>query len=263
MKFPDFFILAPGIVNPTLMTKRIVILGDFNPAYSTHLALNESTKQVKNVLSEEIQFDWIGTDTFHYELAFAEVYGGLWLAPGSPYNDMNNVINAIRFTRENNIPTFGNCGGFQHMIIEFARNVCLITGADHEETNPDADELLISKLACSLVQQQEQLTITDENSLLFRIIGKHSFIGKYYCSYGINSTYLDVLRAHGLKTPAISDDNHIRAIEIENHPFFLGTLFQPALTSTQEEPDPLILDFVKRAISWGRPRIYTVSGDSE
>src|SRR5690606_8090562 len=106
-------------------------------------------------------FDWIETDAFDYETAFREVYSGLWLAPGSPYRDMDNVLKAIRFARENNIPAFGNCGGFQHMVIEFARSVCSITGADHEESNPDADELLISKLACSLVQQQEHLTITD------------------------------------------------------------------------------------------------------
>jgi CTP synthase (UTP-ammonia lyase) len=56
---------------------------------------------------------------------------------------MENVLNAIQFTRENNIPTFGNCGGFQHMIIEFARNVCNIENADHEETNPDAKDSLI------------------------------------------------------------------------------------------------------------------------
>lgn len=230
---------------------NIVILGDFNPAYSTHLALNECTQQMREVFSNHVEFKWIGTDVFDYNNAFKGDYAGMWIAPGSPYKDADNVIRSIQYARECGIPVLGNCGGFQYMIIEFARNVCSIGSADHEETNPDASDLLISKLSCSLVQQKERLTITDENSLLYQIIGRKNVTGKYYCNYGINPAYLDILRGYGLKTTAESDDHQVRAFELENHPFFLGTLFQPALTSTQEEPDPIIIAFVKRSI--GRP----------
>lgn len=230
------------------MVKRFAILGDFNPIYATHLALNESIRNITNLSDKEIQFDWIGTDIFNCRTAFKDQYCGLWIAPGSPYKDMKNVMQTITYVRENKIPTLGNCGGYQHMIIEFARNVCGIKDADHEETNPAAEDLVIAKLSCSLVEQQEKLKIIDTNSILFNVIKRIDFIGKYFCSYGINSKYLDSLKSHGLALTSQSHDGQIRAFEIKSHPFYVGTLFQPALTSTKNKPNPIILEFVKKSI---------------
>jgi len=231
------------------LTYKIAILGDFNPFYSTHHALNDSTRQIQNTFNSDIQFDWISTETHNINDALKKIYCGLWIAPGSPYKNMENVIDTIKFARENNIPAFGNCGGFQHMIIEFARNVCGITKADHEETNPDSSDLLISKLSCSLIEQEEDLKITDTNSILFNVIKKREFLGKYFCSYGINGKYTETLKSNGLKFTAISSDGEVRAFELKSHPFFVGTLFQPALTSSFDEPNPLIVEFIKQSIN--------------
>ncbi len=230
------------------MLYKIAILGDFNPVHSTHHALNDSTRQIKKLFTDEIQFDWIGTDIFNCKTAFTNLYSGLWIAPGSPYKDMQNVLDTIKYARINNIPTLGNCGGFQHMIIEFARNVCGITLADHEETNPGSPDLLIAKLSCSLIAQQEQLTIVDKDAALFNIVQKEQLTGKYFCSYGLNKSYVGQLKSNGLKITALSGDDEVRAFEIANHPFFIGTLFQPALTSTADEPNPIITAFVKKCI---------------
>lgn len=230
------------------MTKRIAILGDFNPLYPTHHALNDSARQIGRQFEEDIQFDWISTDIFNARVAFNGLYCGLWIAPGSPYKDMGNVLETITYTRQNGIPTFGNCGGFQHMIIEYARNICGIADADHGEISPDSRELVISKLSCSLVEREELLAIIDRKSILFRLIKSDKLIGKYFCSYGINSKYLDILKLNGLKTTAMSEDGQVRSFEVDNHPFFLGTLFQPALTSTIDEPDPLIMEFIRNSI---------------
>ncbi|WP_265129402.1 glutamine amidotransferase-related protein [Chryseobacterium oranimense] len=231
------------------MIPKIAILGDFNPNHFTLHALNDTTRSVQKKLNREIQFDWIATDIFDAKTVFEKhKYLGLWIAPGSPYRDMENVLNAIQFTRENNIPTFGNCGGFQHMIIEFARNVCNIENADHEETNPDAKDSLIKKLSCSLRGEQENLKIIDKNSFLYRTINQDTIIGKYNCSYGINEKYVDILKGRGLSLTSISEDGHYRSFEIESHPFFVGTLFQPALTSTENEPNPMIAEFVKKSL---------------
>lgn len=238
------------------MIKKIAILGDFNPIHSTLHALNDSVRQVKNQLNEEIQFDWIGTDLFDCNVAFKNnLYCGLWVAPGSPYKNMENVLKAIQYTREHNIPTFGNCGGFQHMIIEFAKNVCNIKDADHQETNKDGEHLLITKLSCSLKGEQEELHILDKQSFLYKTLGKENLLGKYYCSYGINNQYLDVLKSNGLTFTAQAGE-HMRAFEIKSHVFFVGTLFQPALTSTKETPNPIILEFVKKSLE-NQPKLVT------
>jgi CTP synthase (UTP-ammonia lyase) len=230
------------------MTRKIALLGDFDPSYNTLQAINNTFAPLKKHFNRDIQFDWFDTDKFDYQKAFNEGYAGLWITPGSPYRDMENVLNAISYTRKNKIPTFGNCGGFQHMAIEFARNVCHIKNADHQETNPAGEELIIVKLACSLVEQSENLKIIRKDSLLRQIIGKDQFIGRYFCSYGVNEHYQKTLESNGLIFTAESEDGQKRAFELMSHPFFLGTLFQPALSSGENEVNPVIVEFVKRCI---------------
>jgi CTP synthase (UTP-ammonia lyase) len=228
--------------------KRIAILGDFNPVYSTHHALNESIRQVCDHLGTFVQCDWISTDVFDTKVVFDKgLYQSLWIAPGSPYKDFYNVLEVIRYCRINNIPVLGNCGGFQHMIIEFARNVCGIKSADHEETNSEASDLVIHKLACSLAGLEENLTITNKTSLLFQILKKEKFPARYFCSYGLNEKYSKILADHGLTFTSLSDEGHFRSFELTSHSFFMGTLFQPALVSSHEEPNPVLLEFFRRS----------------
>ncbi|MEO6130766.1 MAG: CTP synthase [Saprospiraceae bacterium] len=226
------------------INKKIVILGDFNPEYYTHLALNNVIPLLSKTTNDEISFEWEGTDTFDFQDDFFIKYSGLWIASGSPYKNMVNVLNTIRYARENSIPTFGNCGGFQHMLIEYARNVCGLLLADSEETNPDSSELLISKLSCSLVGEQEEISIQGP-SLLQTIIEKNKLNGKYYCNYSLNPSFLPLLESFGMKMTAKNAEGEIRAFEIPDHPFYIGTLFQPALTSTGTELSPILTGFVK------------------
>jgi CTP synthase (UTP-ammonia lyase) len=230
------------------MPVKIAILGDYNPTQMTLQAIDNTFTPLKKHFSRDIQFDWFDTDKFDYKKEFTDGYAGLWITPGSPYRDMENVLNSISYTRSNNIPTFGNCGGFQHMAIEFARNVCHINRADHQETNPAGNELIIVKLACSLVEQSEELKIIRKDSILAQIIGKDYFTGKYFCSYGLNDLYLKTIESKGLMFTAASEDGQIRAFEIKSHPFFLGTLFQPAMSSDENELNPIIVEFVRRCV---------------
>ncbi len=232
------------------MVEKIAILGDFNPIHYTLHSLNDSTRAIQKYLGKTIQFDWIATDIFNAQAAFEQHdYKGLWIAPGSPYRSMENVLQAIAYARENNIPTLGNCGGFQHMIIEFARNCCNIADADHAETNPDSPDILIKKSLCSLKGEQEKVKILDRNSILYKSLGEEIVQAKYYCSYDINEEYTSILEQNGITFTAQSDEGHYRSFEIKEHPFFVGTLFQPALTSTNDEPNPLIVQFVTRSLA--------------
>ncbi len=226
---------------------KIVILGDFNPHYHTHLAVNETVIHLSNATNNEISFEWIGTDEFNIENDF-DTYAGLWVASGSPYKNMETVLNAIKYARENNIPTFGNCGGFQHMLIEYARNVCGLVDADSEETNPNSKEIIISKSTCSLVGQQEEISVNG-SSQLFSLIGKNNLTGKYHCNFALNPIYIPLLESNGMKMTATNPEGEIRAFEIPAHPFFIGTLFQPALTSTAGAPSPILMGFVKLVLA--------------
>lgn len=230
------------------MNIKIAILGDYNPSFHTHHALNICIGDCLGNFKNEIECEWTGTGIFKINDLAKGKYSGLWIAPGSPYKNMENVICAIQFARLNQIPVLGNCGGFQHMIIEFARNVCGIKNASHEESDPEGNDLVISKLSCSLKGQEEELTITESDTMIYRIIGKKNILGRYFCSYGLNEKYRDILSSNGLRFTVFSPEGEVRAFELDPHPFFMGTLFQPALTSTLEVPDPVIVEFFRKCI---------------
>ncbi len=231
------------------MAYHIAVLGDFNPDSRTHLALNNSARALQQQSEAALQFDWTGTEVFDTATMRGGQYCGLWIAPGSPYKDMENVLHTITYAREHNIPTLGNCGGFQHMLIEFAQRVCGITHAGHEESHPDTQEPLIYKLSCSLTGLEEQLHIPDNNSQLYNIAQVPQLTGRYNCSYGLNPAYREALETHGLRLTAFNKEGAVRAFELPGHPFFLGTLFQPALTSTTETINPILKAFVSACIN--------------
>ena len=80
-------------------------------------------------------------------------YSAIWVAPGSPYKNLEKTLEAIRYAWENGVPCLGTCGGVQHMIIEYARNILGYKDAQHAEYDPCASNLFISSLACSLVRR--------------------------------------------------------------------------------------------------------------
>src|SRR3989442_15811741 len=109
------------------MARRLGIIGDFNPANPTHVATNTGLQHASEALGVPVEVTWLHTDEHHDLSAF----DGLLCSPGSPYRSLDGALDAIRYARENKVPFLGTCGGFQHLVIEYARNVLGIRDADH------------------------------------------------------------------------------------------------------------------------------------
>ena len=112
----------------------------------------------------------------------------------------------------------GSCGGFQYMLIEYAKNVLKIANAGHEESDPNAIPV-IAKLSCSLKGQEETISIPDENSWLYQTLKAKTYTGKYYCSYGVNPLYQKMLSQHPMVFTAFSPTGEARAFESTRPPF--------------------------------------------
>ena len=110
------------------------------------------------------------------------LFGGLWVAPGSPYQSMSGALRAIRFARESGLPLLGTCGGFQHIILECARHVLGFSDATHAEYDPYASSLFISRLTCSLVGRALVISL-QPGSLVARTYGATSVTEQYYCRW--------------------------------------------------------------------------------
>lgn len=171
-------------------------------------------------------------------------FGGIWIAPGSPYKSVTGALSAIRAAREQQIPLLGTCGGFQHVILEYARNMLGFADAEHEEADPQASRRFISRLACSLVGRTMSITL-EPNSLVARTYGRTKIQEQYRCNFGVNPEYVDILRASTLRIVDSDDEGVVRVVELTGHPFFVGTLYVPQLTSSPAAPHPLVSGFLK------------------
>ncbi len=128
---------------------KLAIIGDFNASFRPHVATNEAIEHTKQIMNLQVDTDWISTDDIIDNFkSIIDTYAGYWIAPGSPYKSMTGALDIIKYARLNNIPTLGTCGGFQHMVIEFARNVLNIKDAEHAEYDPYVSIILVSPLSC-------------------------------------------------------------------------------------------------------------------
>lgn len=225
---------------------KLAIIGDFKPDNSTHTATNEALEHAADHAGISLDFVWIPTEEIDKNFnKIVALYDAFLIAPGSPYNDMKAVLRIIQYTRVNGRPTLGTCGGFQHMIIEFARNVLHIEEAEHAEQDPYASKLVINPLSCNLKGDPLEITITDEQSAVSRICGSHTLKEKYYCNFGLNTDYQNQIHEAGFRVVGIDATNEARILELEGHPFYIATLFIPQMNSSARGPHALITAFLK------------------
>ncbi|MCE7002805.1 hypothetical protein LWC34_08170 [Kibdelosporangium philippinense] len=216
------------------MTARLALVGDRSAAVRAHTRIP--------LLLPDLDLDayWIPTEDVDESLAG---FDAIWLVPGSPYRSEAGALRAVRIAREQRIPFLGTCGGLQHALLEFARDVC---GLDvhHAENDPNADDLLIVALTCSLVGHEGAVTVVPD-SLAHRILGAGRTVERYHCGYGLSEKYLQQLQSHGLRVTGTDEAGQLRIVELDDHPFFLATLFQPELAERQ--PHPIVRMFATAA----------------
>jgi CTP synthase (UTP-ammonia lyase) len=159
---------------------------------------------------------------------------------------MEGALSAIRFAREHKMPFLGTCGGFQHALLEYARNVLGLTTAEHAETSPDSATPLISRLSCSLREGTGVIRLTP-GTRLQQIYGAIESTERYNCNFGLNPKFENLLRDSELVISARDENGEVRAFEITHHPFFLGTLFQPERQALTGILHPVIRGFIEAA----------------
>ena len=228
----------------TQHTARIALVGDRSANVQAHARIPGIIDAL--LAREGIALDpyWIATkDADSCDLSG---FDAIWVTPGSPYESFSGALAAVRTAREQGIPFFGTCGGFQHAVIEYARHVCGLAHVEHAETMPDAPELLIVPLECSLKGHEEPVMIVP-GTLAARILGPGRRTERYNCSYGLNPEYLETLTDNGLRFSGFDDSGAVRIAELPGHPFFVATLFQPERQDDRSQPHPVIRAFATAA----------------
>jgi CTP synthase (UTP-ammonia lyase) len=229
-------------------TIRIGLIGDHDPAVTAHQAIPPALGLAAASLSDaDVEPVWLPTNAIDpTNLSSLSGFDGLWCVPASPYASTEGALAAIGYAREKGIPFLGTCGGFQHALIEYAKNVAGIIDAEHAETAPDAEVLLVSRLSCSLVEERGEILL-QEGSAARQIYARDRTVEGYHCSFGLNPAYERALQEAGLCFTGRDEAGEVRVLELPGHPFFMATLFQPERSSLRGETHPLVRAFVQAA----------------
>ena len=228
---------------------RIALVGDYSSEVTAHIAIPRALDLASNVANCDVAPDWIATPELDRDAERKLApYHAIWCVPASPYASMEGALNAIRFARESGKPFLGTCGGCQHTLIEYARNVLGLTAADHTETNPDAEMPLITPLVCMLREAKGQILL-HEGSRIRKIYGQAEITEGFNCSYGLNREFHALLEDGKLHITATDPDGDVRVVELDGHPFFFATLFQPERSALAEITHPLIVAYLRAAVA--------------
>jgi CTP synthase (UTP-ammonia lyase) len=218
----------------------VVIAGDFDSANPNHPATDAALAHAAADLGLEVRTRWSATAAFDVDPS--EVLDGaaaLFLTTGSPYGSLDGALAAIKYARMTGLPFLGTCGGFQHVVVEAFRNVAGLIDASHGEYDQNTPHQVIAPLSCSLAGQTMTVQLV-EGSLAARAYGMTTTTERYYCQYGIGDAYRDRLAETGLVVTGTDADHEPRVVEVDEHPFFMGTLFVPQAASSPGRPHPVI-----------------------
>ena len=228
-----------------MTTLQIGLIGDRNDEVVAHRAIPQALAMAADACGVALEPVWVPTERVGDGAALAE-FDGLWCTPASPYRDMDGALTAIRVARERHVPFLGTCGGFQHAIIEYARNVLGWSDAEHAETAPEAQRQVIVPLLCSLVEVTDALQLVP-GSRLAQFYGTTSIVEGYHCSYGLSPDFRQALEGGPLQINAYDEAGDVRGVELAGHPFFIATLFQHERGALQGRLPPAVRAFVQAA----------------
>lgn len=247
----------------------VAIVGKYVEHADAYKSLNEALVsgglpdrvkvRIKPVESEEIEQSGVGV------LADADAI----LVPGGfGERGFEGKLTAIRHARENGIPYLGICLGMQTAVVEFARNVCGLDGANSTEMNPDTLHPVIG-LITEWLDEKGQKEMRDAgsdlggtmrlgaqrcrlepNTLARKLYGKDEILERHRHRYEFNNGYREVLSDNGLALSGFSTDGRlVEMVELPDHPWFVACQFHPEFTSTPRDGHPLFIGFIRAALA--------------
>lgn len=239
-------------------TTEIAIVGKYVALHDAYLSIVEALSHAGFACDSEVNIRWVNAEEV-YEHNVGELLGGVQgiLVPGG-FGDrgIEGKIMAIKYAREEKIPFLGICLGMQVAVVEYARHVVGLAGANSSEINPTTNYPVIDLLP-------EQKDIEDlggtmrlglypckivPGSLAEQCYADELIYERHRHRYEFNNAYRDAMEQAGLRISGTSPDGRlVEMIELPDHPWFLAVQFHPEFTSRPNRPQALFREFVKAA----------------
>jgi CTP synthase len=246
-------------------TTRLAVVGKYIDLKDSYKSLAEALAHGGIANEAKVEVVWVDAEHIERDGAaphFADV-DGILVPGGFGDRGIEGKIQAVQYARERKVPYFGICLGMQCAVIEYARNVCGLTGANSSEFVPDAPHLVID-----LLPEQRNLADTGgtmrlglypilltEGSRASRLYGQGIIRERHRHRYEVNNDYLPRLEKNGLHISGIwAEKQLVEIVEIPEHPYFVAGQFHPEFRSRPWEPHPLFAGFVRAGLQHAAAR---------
>ena len=267
-KFTEWDQVVESHLNPE-QEIRLAMVGKYTDLLDAYKSLNEAIIHAGIQTRTRVEIEYIdSTDIMDNGAKSLLGHNAILVPGGFGERGFEGKILATQFARENKIPFLGICLGLQAAVIDYARNVARLHGANstefegecahpvialiHEWTTASGDKEFRSKNSDlgGTMRLGAQKCLLEQGSTTQRCYGSHEVFERHRHRYEFNNNYIDLLSEAGLNFVGKSSDGMlVEVVEIAKHPWFVGCQFHPEFTSTPREGHPLFTGFIKAAIA--------------
>jgi CTP synthase len=234
------------------------IVGKYVSYEDSYKSLNEALFHGGIASNVSVRLKWIEAEELEGDKLRSELeeVDAILVPGGFGIRGVDGMVEAVRYAREKKIPYFGICLGLQCAVIEAARNLAGLAGADSTEFNEDADQRVIYKLRDLLGVDEMGGTMRlgayptdlEQDSFAHKAYGTRSISERHRHRYEVNQEFMPQLEQAGLKITGMSPDGKfVEMVEYDDHPWFVACQFHPEYKSRPLDPHPLFRDFVAAA----------------
>jgi CTP synthase len=267
-KIAESFLKSQGRV-------KIAIIGKYVDLKDSYVSVAQALLHAGAKFSKEIVIDWIDSERFELSgptkglihenskiLECLREFGGILVPGGFGSRGSEGIISSCNFARVNDIPFLGICFGFQLAIVEFARNVCDLTGANSTEINSETknpvvlympEQKQIKAMGGTMRLGLHNIRI-ESGSIARQIYRKNKIQKRHRHRYEFNQKYRNLIESKGMNFTGSSDaGKRIEILEIPSHKFFLGIQYHGEFHSRPGFPEPAFENFIKATIENRKP----------
>jgi CTP synthase len=251
----------------------IAVVGKYVNLRDAYLSVMEALRHGGFLHGADVRIDWVASDDLGDDATERALAGadGILIPGGFGVRGVEGKVDAVRFAREGSVPFLGICLGLQCAVVEFARNVCGLQGANSSEFDPATPHPVIDLLP-------EQKDVTEMGATMrlgaqpchlvpgtvaARAYGKEVVYERHRHRWEVNPIYHEALETGGMVLSGNSHNGRLTEIvELPGHPFFVAAQFHPELRSRPTRPHPLFRDFVGAALVERRRRSSRTAPDA-
>ncbi len=238
---------------------KIGLVGKYVQLHDAYLSVAEALHHAGYAFGAKVMIEWIDSEELDENTCREKLRGlsGIIVPGGFGDRGIEGMILAAGYAREKGVPYMGICLGMQIAVIEFARNVAGIKDACSGESADASEHRVIDFMPGQYEEIEKGGTLRlgsypcaiEKGTLLEKCYGVNAIAERHRHRYEFNNDYRDILRAGGLCLSGLSPDGKlVEAVELPEHPFFIGVQFHPEFKSRPTRPHPIFREFVKASL---------------